>query len=113
MSILDTANNIFKAVIGGGNYPTIWVTSTVDGKQYKVRNMPDRQEAANLMARLRLRLIKLTDTLEQKYPDKPQDKHLASPPPLATYPPPLAGLLVASGFRRVGRGVPCRSAAKS
>jgi len=76
MSILDTANNIFKSIIGGGNYPSVMVTSTVDGKQYKVRNMPDKQEAANLMARLRLRLTKLTDILEQKYPDKPQVKHL-------------------------------------
>jgi WLM domain len=76
MSLLDTANNIFKSIIGGGNFPTVSVTSTVDGKQYKVRDMPDRQEAANLMARLRIRLTKLTDALEQKYPDKPQVKQL-------------------------------------
>ncbi len=76
MSVLDAASNIFKSIIGGGNYSTTWVTSTVDGKQYKVRDMPDKQEAANLMARLRLRLVKLTDTLEKKYPDKPQVKHL-------------------------------------
>jgi hypothetical protein len=76
MSILDTANNIFKSIVGGGNYPSILVTSTIDGKQYKVRNMHDRQEAANLMARLRMRLMKLTDALEKKYPDKAQVKHL-------------------------------------
>jgi hypothetical protein len=76
MSILDTANNIFKSIIGGGNFPTVPVTSTVDGKQYKVRDMPDKQEAANLMARLRIRLTKLTDALEQKYPDKAQVKQL-------------------------------------
>jgi predicted metal-dependent hydrolase len=38
--------------------------------------MPDKQEAANLMARLRIRLIKITDALEKKYPDKAQVKHL-------------------------------------
>ena len=38
--------------------------------------MPDKQEAANLMARLRIRLMKITDALEKKYPDKPQVKHL-------------------------------------
>lgn len=76
MSILDAANNIFKSIIGGGNYSSTWVTSTVDGKQYKVRDMPDKQQAANLMSQLRLRLVKLTDTLEKKYPDKPQVKHL-------------------------------------
>lgn len=76
MSILETANNIFNSIIGGNIYSTTLVTSSIDGKQYKVRDMPDKQEAANLMARLRMRLMKITDTLEQKYPDKPQVKHL-------------------------------------
>ena len=76
MSILETANNIFNSIIGGNNYSTALVTSNIDGKQYKVRDMPDKQEAANLMARLRVRLMKITDALEKKYPDKPQVKHL-------------------------------------
>lgn len=76
MSILDTANSIFKSIIGGGNFPSTYVTSTVDGKQYKVRDMPDKLEAANLMANLRIRLTKLCDALEQKYPDKAQVKQL-------------------------------------
>ena len=76
MSILETANNIFNSIIGGNNYSTALVTSNIDGKQYKVRDMPDKQEAANLMARLRIRLMKITDALEKKYPDKPQVKHL-------------------------------------
>jgi hypothetical protein len=76
MSFLDTANNIFKSIVGGGNFPTTYVTSTVDGKQYKVRDMPDKQQAANLMAHLRIRLTKLCDALEKKYPDKPQVKQL-------------------------------------
>ena len=76
MSILDTANNIFRSIIGGGNFPTVYVKSTVDGKQYKVRDMADKQEAANLMAKLRLRLTKLCDALEKKYPDKAQVKQI-------------------------------------
>lgn len=76
MSILDTANNIFRSILGGGNYPQVTVKSTVDGKEYKVRDMPDKLEAANLMAKLRQRLTKLCDTLEKKYPDKPQVKQL-------------------------------------
>lgn len=76
MSILDTANNIFRSVIGGGNFPTVTVTSTIDGKQYRVRDMRDKQEAANLLARLRIKLTKLCDALEQKYPDKAQVKQL-------------------------------------
>jgi len=76
MSFLDTATNIFKSIVGGGNFPTTYVTSTVDGKQYKVRDMPDREEAANLMAHLRIRLTKLCEALEKKYPDKAQVKQL-------------------------------------
>jgi hypothetical protein len=74
MSILDTASNIFKTIIGGGNYPTTYVISSVDGKPYKVRDMYDKQHAADLMAKLRLRLTKLCDILSNKYPDKPQVK---------------------------------------
>ena len=65
-----------KTILGGSNYPTVYVTSTVDGKQYKVRDMPDKQNAANLMANLRARLEKLCNTLEKKYPDKPQVKQM-------------------------------------
>lgn len=76
MSILDTANSFFRSIVGGGQYPSTYVTSTVDGKQYKVRDMPDKEEAANLMAHIRMRLTRLCDALEKKYPDKPQVKQL-------------------------------------
>ena len=76
MSILESANNLFRSIIGGGNFPSTYVTSTVDGKQYKVRDMPDKQEAANLMATVRIQLMKLCDALEKKYPDKPQVKQM-------------------------------------
>jgi hypothetical protein len=76
MSFLDTASDIFRSIIGGGRFPTTLVTSTVDGKQYKVRDMPDKQHAADMLAHLRLKLTKLCDTLEKKYPDKPQVKHM-------------------------------------
>jgi hypothetical protein len=76
MSILDTANSLFRSIVGGGQFPTTYVTSTVDGKQYKVRDMPDKVEAANLMAHIRSKLVKLCDSLEKKYPDKPQVKQM-------------------------------------
>jgi hypothetical protein len=76
MSILDKANSLFRSIVGGGQFPTTYVTSTVDGKQYKVRDMPDKQEAANLMAHIRNKLMKLCDSLEKKYPDKPQVKQM-------------------------------------
>jgi hypothetical protein len=66
-------NNI-KAMFGANKYPTVKVRSTVDGKEYSVRDMKDKQEAANMMATLRLKLVKLCNALEKKYPDKPQVK---------------------------------------
>lgn len=62
-------SNIFSS-----NFPTVSVKSSVDGKTYKVRDMPDKQQAADLLARVRLRLTTLCDRLEQKYPDKEQVK---------------------------------------
>lgn len=76
MSILDTANSLFRSIVGGGQFPSTYVTSTVDGKKYKVRDMPDKVEAANLMAHIRGNLVKLCDSLEKKYPDKPQVKQM-------------------------------------
>lgn len=76
MSILNTASNLFQSILGGGNFPTVRVQSTVDGKVYKVRNMPDKQQAANLLATLRIKLVKLCDALEKKYPDKAQVKQM-------------------------------------
>jgi hypothetical protein len=74
MSILETASSLFQSIVGGGRFPTTMVTSTVDGKTYKVRDMADKQQAANLMAKIRMKLVKLCNALEQKYPDKPQVK---------------------------------------
>jgi len=74
MSILNAASHLFKSIVGGGNYPTVSVKSTVDGKEYKVRDVHDSQHAADLMATVRIRLIKLFDELEKKYPDKAQVK---------------------------------------
>ena len=56
------------------NYPLVSVKSTVDGRTYKVRDMPDKQEAANLMASVRVKISSLCSALLQKYPDKAQVK---------------------------------------
>jgi hypothetical protein len=69
MSFLEKLKSII-----GNNYPTVSVRSTVDGKEYKVRDLADKQQAANLLATLRVKLVKLCDALEKKYPDKPQVK---------------------------------------
>lgn len=75
-SILDTANQLFKNILGSSNFPTTIVVSKIDGKPYKVRDMADKQRAADLMATLRMKLTTLCNALEKKYPDKPQVKQM-------------------------------------
>jgi len=65
-----------KKLFGLGQYPTLYVKSSVDGKEYLVRDLPDKQEAANLLAKVRIKLNNLKIHLEGKYPDKPQVKQL-------------------------------------
>jgi hypothetical protein len=70
-------SSLIGSILGGifpTKYPLVEVTSNVDGRTYKVRNMPDKQQAADLLAKLRLRLATLCDKLSQKYPDKHQVK---------------------------------------
>jgi len=76
MSLLHTTTQWFQSMLGSSNFPTVEVRSTVDGKTYKVRDLPDQQEAANLLATLRVKLVKLCQALETKYPDKPQVKQM-------------------------------------
>ena len=55
-----------------GKYPLVEVKSQLDGRKYKVRDLPDKQEAANLLSKVRIRLGKVCDSLASKYPTKPQ-----------------------------------------
>lgn len=57
---------------GGSSYPLVNLTSTIDGRSYKVRDLPDKQEAADLMAKVRMKIVKLYGELKEKFPDKPQ-----------------------------------------
>lgn len=47
------------------------VASTVDGQRYLVRNLPDKQDAADRLARTRAKLLRLMSNLKQTDPDKP------------------------------------------
>ena len=58
------------------SYPLIDVKASYDGKIYKVRDLPDKKDAANLMAHVRIKLSKLCDHLETKYKDKVQVRQL-------------------------------------
>lgn len=52
-------------------YPLSYVTSTVDNNQYLVRNLPDKQDAADRLARVRERLLRLRKYLEQSHKSLP------------------------------------------
>lgn len=70
---LSQTKNLFHL----GEYPLTMVQSKVDNKYYNVRDMPDKQAAADLMARVRMRMKNLQLHLEATFPDKPQVKQLS------------------------------------
>lgn len=53
-------------------YPTVSVRSSVDGEYYLVRDLPDRQRAADLLAQIRQKVKAFYNYLLATYPDKPQ-----------------------------------------
>ena len=73
MSFLDSITSLLK-----GQYPLVLVRSKIDGKEYKVRDLPDKQKAADLLATLRNKLTTLCDALERKYPEKKEVKLMAA-----------------------------------
>lgn len=60
----------------GSSYPVVQVRSPIDGQVYNVRDLPDKQAAADLLARVRLLMKKLYLHLESSFPDKPQVQRL-------------------------------------
>jgi predicted metal-dependent hydrolase len=54
------------------SYPIVQIKSSVDGRTYNVRDLPDKQKAADLLAKVRRKLQKLIDSLRQQFPHKPQ-----------------------------------------
>ena len=51
----------------------IRVKSTVDGQVYLVRNLPNSQEAANLLAGYKQDIMKISNRLKEKYIDNKKD----------------------------------------
>ncbi len=73
----NTLQTLRANVTGGsGQYSLIDIKSTVDGQIYRVRNMADKQAAADLLARVRMKLSSMYQILRQKFPDKPQVRQL-------------------------------------
>ena len=76
---LTNVTSYIKGLFGNsGNYPIVDVKSRVDGRSYKVRDLPDKEDAADLLAKLRIRLEKMMDFLVASYPAKPQVQRLKS-----------------------------------
>lgn len=48
-----------------------YTKSDIDGKEYLVRNLPDRKEASNLLANTKKRCVHLVRFISLKYPDNP------------------------------------------
>jgi predicted metal-dependent hydrolase len=57
-------------------YEMALVKSDVDDNSYLVRNMNDKQEAANRLAQIRSKLLKLMKYLEQTFGDRPFVKQI-------------------------------------
>lgn len=76
----DISSNLSYALsyigLSNSQYPLIKVKSSIDGELYTVRDMPDKQNAADTMAKVRLKMNKLKLHLESTSPDKPQVQQL-------------------------------------
>lgn len=51
-------------------YGGVYVKSSIDNNYYYVRNLPDKQKAADLLANLKLTLIQFCHCLKKKYNNK-------------------------------------------
>jgi hypothetical protein len=57
-------------------YPVAYVKSNHDGELYLVRNLPDKQDCADRLSRVREKLLRLRKYLEQTYKEKPFVAHI-------------------------------------
>tara|TARA_B110000046_G_scaffold158934_1_gene171192 strand:- start:263 stop:853 length:591 start_codon:yes stop_codon:yes gene_type:complete len=55
-----------------------YVRSTIDNKSYLVRNMPDKIDAANLLATIKTKLSRLVNYISNKYPNDTAVERLVS-----------------------------------
>jgi len=53
-----------------------YVKSAIDGKEYLVQSMPDKQEAANLLSNIRANLERLVEHLAKMSPDDKRTKQI-------------------------------------
>ena len=72
--VQKVSNSVFSVLsnLQTNVYTLVNVKSTVDGEIYQVRDLPDRQQAADLLAQVRKKIKMLYNYLIATYPDKPQ-----------------------------------------
>jgi len=56
---------IFYMYFESQSYDVLPVKSTIDNQEYIVRNLPDKEEAANLLATIRAKMIELVNYLDK------------------------------------------------
>jgi hypothetical protein len=79
MSDLQTLFHKTMSMLNSNSqFPLVDVKSSVDGRIYRVRDMADKKEAADLMARVRIKIDRLYVYLKDKFKDKPQVKQLVN-----------------------------------
>ena len=74
--IYDMFNKIQSWTMLQSQYPLTEVRSKIDNKVYRVRDLPDKQAAADLLARIRIKMGNFMTILETKFQDKPQIQRL-------------------------------------
>ena len=62
--ILGGTGLILASLYMQGPTNNVSVRSTLDNKEYKVQNLPDKQEASNLLGSLALKLEKLVNIIK-------------------------------------------------
>jgi hypothetical protein len=66
----------YKLYIDSDYFQLKCIVSTVDGDKYCVRERSNLQEASNLLANITVKMKKLVDFVDKKYPDKPNIRRL-------------------------------------
>lgn len=75
--VLGIASAAFGAYhLKKDKYEMAYVSSDIDNQRYLVRNMEDKQEAADRLAKIRKKLLRLMNHLKQTYNDRPFVKQI-------------------------------------
>lgn len=72
--ILGGTGLILASLYMQGPANNVSVRSTLDNKEYKVQNLPDKQEAANLLSKIKKNLIEIMDDLKSTQHNPPYER---------------------------------------